>query len=101
MEENRKRVRPTWAKVRELEAKLADQIDGTSLLVKDCDEWREKFRKLKGQNETLEKSNKFLGYAMEKLRKEMDELEKKNDGLCDELYCLRERGFWARVFNIR
>ena len=53
MAENKKRVRPTWTQVRDLEAKLADQIDGTSRLVKDCDLWREKYQKLFAEHKAM------------------------------------------------
>ena len=55
-----KKPRPTWAKINELEAKvkelqakLDDQIDGTSMLVQDCDGWRDKFRALVAENQEL------------------------------------------------
>lgn len=99
MAEKKKRVRATWTMVRALEAKLNDQIEGTSRLVKDCDDWREKFRKLKGQYCMLEKSNMYMERELERLRNENAELTKKNDNLCDELYRMRNRGFWKRVFN--
>ena len=99
MAEKRKRVRATWTMVRALEAKLNDQIEGTSRLVKDCDVWRGKFRDLKWKYKTLERSNKYMEEATMLLRNENAELTKKNDNLCDELYRLRNRGFWKRVFN--
>lgn len=59
--EEQKQQRPTWARIRELEAKvkdlqakLDDQIDGTSMLVQDCDGWREKFHKLLAENKELQ-----------------------------------------------
>ena len=99
MAEKKKRVRATWTMVRALEARLNDQIEGTSRLVKDCDEWREKFRKLKAKYKTLERSNKYMEEVTMLLRNENAELTKKNDNLCDELYRMRNRGFWKRVFN--
>lgn len=58
--EEQKAKRPTWAmineleaKVKDLQAKLNDQIDGTSRLVQDCDGWREKFHKLLAENKEL------------------------------------------------
>lgn len=44
MEEKKKRWRPSLTAYRELEKKLADQIEGTSMLVRECDAWREKYR---------------------------------------------------------
>lgn len=44
--EKKKRWRPSLTAYRELERKLAEQIEGTSKLVADCDHWRELYRGL-------------------------------------------------------
>lgn len=146
--EEKKRVRPTWAQVRELEGlvvelkekynallkieetghdalveesasmsrelvelrrKLDEQMEGTSRLVKDCDDWREKYRVLSekcaglGDIEThcksLEDSNVALNQELDKYRESNVELGKKCAELSDEIERMRSRGFWARVFN--
>lgn len=86
MSEKKKRVRPTLAMVRELEAEieslrrcgvgewrrmLDEQIEATSCLVRDCDAWRESYREL------LRVANSSAA----------------------EVRRLRGRGFWSRVFN--
>lgn len=80
--------------VRELEAKLADQIEGTSRLVKDCDEWRDKYRKLKVQFGFIaSNSGEFVPEY------KYTELLAEKTALQEELDSLRKRGFWARVLN--
>ncbi len=67
MEEKKKRVRPTWAMVRALEAqvktlqaKLDDQIDGTSMLVQDCDGWRDKYHVLLAERDFYKRAAEML-----------------------------------------
>lgn len=120
-------MRPTWTQVRDLEAKLADQIEGTSRLVKDCDLWREKYQKLfaehnlllkaadngdsvtemlsdelatlRGKVTQLESSNNFMDAELRKVRAELDLEHATADHLAAEVGRLKSRGFWARVFN--
>lgn len=118
MEEKKKRFRPSLTAYRELESKLADQIDGTSRLVKDCDLWREKYRQLvkehkklqasieaeavrelKDKNTTLEQSNTLLSAETDTLRSKMSQLSELADKASKEVKRLNERSFWARVFN--
>lgn len=149
--EEKKRVRPTWAQVRELESlvgslreelrlsqrelslsgqghdalveesaamsaelvelrrKMDEQMEGTSRLVKDCDDWREKYRVLSekcaglGDIEThcksLEDSNVALNKELDKYRESNVGLGKKCAELSNEIERMKSRGFWARVFN--
>ena len=80
MEDQKKKrqSRPSWAMVNELKAKLEEQIEGTSRLVKDCDAWREKYRALKEKYDQQLKADEYLS------------------GQLDEL---KNRGFLARLFN--
>lgn len=65
MEEKKKRWRPSLTAYRELEGKLADQIEGTSRLVKDCDLWREKYRTLFKEYGKLKKQFQAGGVVTE------------------------------------
>lgn len=73
----KKNVRPTWAMVRDLERRLASQIDGTSMLVADCDGWRELYR------------NALVSIDIE--QKRADSLKGANEFLCKEIDNLREK----------
>ena len=129
MEEKKKRVRPTWAMVRALEAqikslhaKLDDQIDGTSMLVQDCDGWRDKYHALlaerdfyKSAADALVAKNKELGDNIEisypkiefnaadgeYIRNFLDELgpltSEDNDAKSEPVVV--KRGFWSRLFK--
>ena len=170
MAENKKRVRPTWAQVRVLEAeivelkdtikfyddhkgedlrkvvvelqeKLESQIEGTSTLVHDCDLWREKYqdlkkrfddlvekekkeseayknlesnykgqlagaedlaeqvKTLKDKNATLEQSNLGLQQGIDEERKLREGAAKDYQEARKEVMRLKNRGFFARLFN--
>jgi hypothetical protein len=51
-----------------LEKKLESQVDGTSQLVKDCDLWREKYRKLVKDYNKLSDEAYTLHVDIERLR---------------------------------
>ena len=106
---------------------MADQIDGTSRLVKDCDLWREKYQKLfaehnlllkaadngdsvtemlsdelatlRGKVTQLESSNNFMDAELRKVRAELDLEHATADHLAAEVGRLKSRGFWARLIN--
>jgi DNA anti-recombination protein RmuC len=119
MAEKKKRVRATLTQVRELEAKLADQIEGTSRLVNDCDLWREKYQKLfaeyeelkavtneseiirnlRDKNMTLEQSNSLMKEKLDSLDSHIKVLESVAEKRAAEIERLKSRGFWDRVFN--
>jgi len=111
--EEKKRVRPTVAQVREMEEVIHQQCV-------DLNGWREKYRELvdsnkilarcagdpvkivnelRCKNETLEKSNLFLEQEISRLRDENDSIVMKCKDLCDEVISLKHRGFWSRLFN--
>lgn len=71
MEEKKKRWRPSLAAYRKLERDLEDQVVGTGLLVRQCNEWRDGYRELLAENERLG----------------------------GELERLRARGLWKRILN--
>ena len=119
MDEKTKRWRPSLTQYRELQAKLDEQIEGTSRIVADCDGWRAKYRSIieeisKGndkkvlrdhiealecENRTLRHSNEMMETELEKMRASDNEFARENRELRDEVFCLRNRSFWARVFN--
>ena len=83
----------------EYKRKFEEQLEGTSVLVKDCDAWREKYRSLdeecsvlKTSNDHMEKEQKRLNGKLQKAADRIHELE-------TEIHVLKSRGFWARVFN--
>ena len=119
MEEKKKRWRPSLTQYRELQTKLDEQIEGTSLIVADCHGWRAKYRSIieeisKGNDkkvlrdhiEALECENRTLRHSNELME---TELRRNNEviNMCDNanrdlrgiLHNIKSRGFWARVFN--
>ena len=119
MEEKKKRWRPSLTQYRELQTKLDEQIEGTSLIVADCHGWRAKYRSIieeisKGndkkvlrdhiealecENKALRHSNEMMETELDKMRASDNEFARENRELRDEVFYLRNRGFWARVFN--
>lgn len=79
MAETKKRVRPTWTMVRELEGKVKD---------------------LQGKIETLEKSNKFMEDELGRMRAEVSLHESISDDRSAEVFRLKNRNLWQRIFNL-
>ena len=75
------------------------QLDVTSMLVKDCDGWREKYRNLLDKNNLLERSNAHMESAQKDMRAEIARLSNALEQSRAEVLVLKNRGFWARVFN--
>ena len=120
MEEGKKkRWRPSLAQYRELERRIDEQIEGTSLVVADCHGWRAKYRNLideisKGndkkvlrdhiealecENKTLKRSNEMMEGEIKKMFKEIGELQNKCVTIEYNYKLYKNRGFWARLFN--
>jgi len=103
--ESKKRSRPTWTQVRELEARLESQVEGTSRLVAELNAWREKYRavsdgdKLLRERNALARSNTLMKEELDRLRERCDEYRSQNEGLSGRLRLLESRGFWSRLFN--
>ncbi len=137
----KKRVRPTLGQVKELEAeierlrllnnvdgcydkkleaerdewkrKFEEQLEGTSVLVKDCDAWREKYRELNRKYEEQIEGTSKLVSDCDTWRENYRDLEKELSDvreayastgiqcakLKEELEALKSRGFWARLIN--
>ena len=118
-EKKKKRWRPSLAQYRELQAKLDEQIEGTSRIVAECHGWRKKYRDLvdsisKGsvdnvlkdrietlerENDILSRSNEFMASELNSIREADSAVVKENRELRDELFMLKSRGFWSRLFN--
>ena len=110
MQEKKKRIRPTWTQVRQLEAEIAElkdtmkfcdafkeqgsveiirelrkkldeQIDGTSALVKDCDLWREKYQELFNRFNNISDKLKREEAAKEELQESAKQEENEKNAL--------------------
>lgn len=80
-------------KYRTLAAKYEEQIEGTSLLVKDCDAWREKYQELHRRHEKLKVEADNDKYDLDRsvpasqlleLQGKYDALVEDNGRLCDK-----------------
>lgn len=78
---------------------LDEQIEGTSRLVADCDGWRDEYRKLKAEFKAVEQSNGYLDDELVRMRSARDNAVKRCKELMQEVSNIKNRGFWARVFN--
>ena len=117
--EGKKRWRPSMTQYRELEAKLEEQIEGTSRIVADCHGWRRKYRALieeisKGndkkvlrdhiealecENRTLRHSNELMETELKRNSQVLEWNTRAMNELRGVLHNLKSRGFWSRVFN--
>ena len=103
----KKNVRPTWAMVRDLERRLASQIDGTSMLVADCDGWRELYREkcmrisvLEDKCSAIEKSNRLMDDELSMVRSKNAFLSELCDFKAAQVYRMENMGFWERVRRV-
>lgn len=87
----RKYRRPTVAQVRELESKLSELMDITVPVTK--------YNDLKTECDTLQKSNEHMENELERMRAKVSALRNTINELQTDIYCLRHRSFWERVFN--
>ena len=112
MEEKKKRVRPTIAQVSEMEETISNQL-------KELKGWKEEYhallKSIKGgkeiktlrdhisalesENSTLKRSNALMEEELRKVQEANVQLGRSNGRLRIDLERLKERGFWARVFN--
>lgn len=121
MEEKKKRFRPTLSAYRALEDEVSrlreelrqserentylsddgngDVAETVHMLVMESDSWREKYRSLDDECRTLRKSNEHMEDEQERLRKKLNKAVDRIHDLETDVYVLRNRGFWARVFN--
>ena len=76
-----------------------EELDAKSRFIQDCDEWREKYRSVLEERNMLDSSNRMMSCELERIRTNE---KKENERVIDlerEVEYLRNRGFWARVFN--
>ena len=79
MAETKKRVRPTWTMVRELEGKV---------------------KVLQEDNATMLQSNKLMEDELKRMRTEVSFHESIADDRAAEVFRLRNRNWWQRLFNL-
>lgn len=92
MEEKKKRVRATWTMVRELEGRLADSN-------KSIGYWVERYKLILDKVDALEKSNRLMEEELDRLRNELEIQRRSNKKHWILWQALKNRGFWARLFN--
>ena len=92
MEDNKKRVRPTWAMVRELEDKIASLMDEIKVMATDEGLMEDK-------NITLEQSNKLMEEELKRLRGVIDEANERCREKDDTIFRLVHRSLVDRIFN--
>ena len=77
--EGKKRFRPTLTAYREMESACA---------------------KLTRENKTLDSSNKYMEAELKRLRAIIEDYNRELDKLRRDVYHLKNRNFFARLFNI-
>ncbi|MBR1449538.1 MAG: hypothetical protein IJ588_12435 [Prevotella sp.] len=110
MEEKKKRVRPTVAQVRALEARVAELENLTAARDRALVEAMEELKGVKtallqarecsdSAIHTLEQSNALMEQELKLRESKIALLEEVADNRAAEVERLKGRGFWARVFN--
>ena len=119
--EKKKRFRPTLGAYRALEdevSRLREELrlcerekgypvhdcesgceETVHMLVQESDAWREKYRSLDEECRTLKVSNEHMEREVARLNEKLRERVDKIRDLETDIYVLKNRGFWARVFN--
>jgi len=97
--EKKKRVRPTLTQMRQLEKELeiAREACRQQLLVINNQD--EQTNELKRKNRTLEMSDQLLKEEIERLRDRNGNLLARMAKKTEQIFLLKNRKFWARVFN--
>ena len=68
-------------------------------LVRNQDSYDEKMKKMESEISVLNKSNKLMEQELERKRRQVDAMLKRNINLREQIYELKSRGFWERLFN--
>ena len=119
--EKKKRFRPTLSAYRALEDEVSrlreelrlserentylsddgngDVAETVHMLVMESDSWRDKYRSLDEECRTLRMSNRHMEGEQKRLNEKLQKAVDKIHDLETDVYVLRSRGFWARVFN--
>ena len=121
----KKRVRPTVGQVRALEAKVSElekfirentdealrrkfeeQLDGTSMLVRECDGWRDIYREKCKELDVASKRLTTLTNDISKLREELETEKKLRQKATEdyqtarnEVVRIKGRNLWQRILN--
>ena len=99
-EEKKKRAsRPTWTMVRELESKLKSAVAGLDDATAALKNARQQLQELKDSYSACERSNKLMYDELAVRESKIGLLETIADNRAKEVERLKNRGFWARVFN--
>lgn len=104
--EEKKKVRPTWTMVKNLEKKLAEAEETVHRQCVELDAWREKYRELAAKNaeavglkakavQRLEEAEAMLQNAKDRVI-ECNKITQQAKKECDRL---RSRGLIARILN--
>ena len=99
MSEKKKRFRPTVTAYRELErlvTELRSRLDSSR---KYCDELKENVSSLESRNHVLEQSNGLVSGEIERLRNMNNALGNRCSVLRKEIFELKNRSLWDRIFN--
>lgn len=67
---------------------------------KELSETKSKLMTLQAEVNVIDQSNKLMEAELERKRKQLDALHRKSQCLREELYELKSRGFWKRLFNM-
>lgn len=94
--EEKKKVRPTWTMVKNLEKKLAEAEETVHRQCVELDAWREKFRRLETE---YQKRLEDIDAQLQKMKDRVIECNKITEAAKAEVKRLRSRGWLARLLN--
>ena len=94
--EEKKKVRPTWTMVKNLEKKLAEAEETVHRQCVELDAWRENFRRLETE---CQKRLKDIDAQLQKMKDRVIECNKITQQAKKECDRLRSRGLIARILN--
>jgi chromosome segregation ATPase len=99
MSEKKKRFRPTVTAYRELERLVTELRSRLESSRQYCDELKEKVSSLESRNRVLEQSNGLVSGEIDRLRNVNNAVGNRCSALRKEIYELKNRSLWDRIFN--